>query len=664
MHPSGSRGLSSWKTFCGFTGSAATSAWLGQQAPPALDLARDLVGPGAVGLLLEQRQQRAQRVAGVAGEVDLHRVADAEHARVEVDLHAARLARLGQPLGVREAGADHQQRVAALHQRVARLRPEQADRAGDEGQVVGQHVAAVERLGDPGAEPLGDLLDLGGGLAGALADQDRDPLAGVEHLGGAREVGVVREHPRLRHRPAREDRAVRARRRLGLLFLQVGRDDHAGDRARRARDLDGAVDQVRDLPRRHRDLDELARDVLEQRAEVDLLLVAGAERQALLLADDRDDRLMVELGVVEPVEEVDRARPGGREADADVAAELRVRAGHERRQFLVRGLDELDRVAVLVKAAEDPVDAVAGIAVDTADAVRRGAARGCARRPFETWARRYPEFCRATRVPASTQGTHVRGRRMTMLTFAPRLVRVATYALMAAVALHVLHGVGGVDLGLPAGVFDDWLYNAVLVGAALVCAARAVLVREERVAWALIAAGLISWSAADIYYTAVLAKLEEPPYPSISDLGWLLFYPAFWIAIVVLMRRRIREFHASLWLDGIVAGLAMAACAVALVLPPILAMSLEGDAPAVAVNLAYPAGDLLLIALLLGALALTGWRPDRSITLIGIAVFLSGVADSAISTQSPTEATRRRPGLPRCGPRRPWWPRSPRGSRS
>ena len=60
-------------------------------------------------------------------------------------------------------------------------------------------------------------------------------------------------------------------------------------------------------------------------------------------------------------------------------------------------------------------------------------------------------------------------------------------------------------------------------------------------------------------------------------LGWLFFYPAFWAAIVVLMRRRIREFHASLWLDGIVAALAMAACVAALVLPPILAMSVEGD---------------------------------------------------------------------------------------
>ena len=198
---------------------------------------------------------------------------------------------------------------------------------------------------------------------------------------------------------------------------------------------------------------------------------------------------------------------------------------------------------------------------------------------------------------------------------------------MAGLALHMLHGLGGVDLGLPAGVFEDGLYNAVLVGAALVCAARAVLVREERVAWALISVGLLAWSAADIYYTAVLGKLAEPPYPSISDAGWLLFYPAFWIAVVVLMRRRIREFHASLWLDGIVAGLAMAACAAALVLPPILAMSLKGDAAAVAVNLAYPAGDLLLIALLLGALALTGWRPDRSIILLGIGVLLSGMAD-------------------------------------
>jgi len=214
-----------------------------------------------------------------------------------------------------------------------------------------------------------------------------------------------------------------------------------------------------------------------------------------------------------------------------------------------------------------------------------------------------------------------------MLSSAPRLLRFVTYALMAGVALHVAHGLFGIDLGLPATVFDDWLYNAVLIASALVCVARAVLVRQERVAWALIGGGLLAWSAADVYYTVVLAKLDAPPYPSISDVGWLVFYPAFWTALVLLIRRRVREFHASLWLDGLVAALGVAACVATLVLPPILAMSLEGDFAAVAVNLAYPAGDLLLLTLLLGALALTGWRPDRSITLLGIGVLLSGVAD-------------------------------------
>ena len=42
-------------------------------------------------------------------------------------------------------------------------------------------------------------------------------------------------------------------------------------------------------------------------------------------------------------------------------------------------------------------------------------------------------------------------------------VRFIAYALIAAVALHVAHGLLGVDLGVPAAVFDDWIYNGVLV---------------------------------------------------------------------------------------------------------------------------------------------------------------------------------------------------------
>ena len=210
----------------------------------------------------------------------------------------------------------------------------------------------------------------------------------------------------------------------------------------------------------------------------------------------------------------------------------------------------------------------------------------------------------------------------------PRLVRKAHVVLIAGLAIHFAHaafGLGGAEA--LEQVIGDGVYNAVLIGAALVCVARAWAVREERAAWALIGLALVTWSAADLFYTLVLANLDAPPYPSLSDAGWLAFYPLCWFAVVLLMRRRIREFHASLWLDGIVGALAVAALTAALVLPPIVAMSVEGELAAVTVNLAYPVGDTLLLVLLVGALALTGWRPDRPLAFVGAALVLSGAAD-------------------------------------
>jgi len=50
------------------------------------------------------------------------------------------------------------------------------------------------------------------------------------------------------------------------------------------------------------------RDILEQRVEVDLLLIAAADRRSAGLADDGHDRLVIHLRVVEAVEQVDGAR--------------------------------------------------------------------------------------------------------------------------------------------------------------------------------------------------------------------------------------------------------------------------------------------------------------------------------------------------------------------
>src|SRR5665213_452524 len=102
--------------------------------------------------------------------------------------------------------------------------------------------------------------------------------------------------------------------------------------------------------------------------EVDLLLELAAERGARLLADNGQDRLVIEPRVVKPVQEMNRARTGGREAHAELAGELGVRAGHERRQLLMPRLDEFELVAGACETAHQANNAVSRIPEDAADA--------------------------------------------------------------------------------------------------------------------------------------------------------------------------------------------------------------------------------------------------------------------------------------------------------
>src|SRR5206468_4080746 len=67
----------------------------------------------------------------------------------------------------------------------------------------------------------------------------------------------------------------------------------------------------------------------------------------------------VELRVVQAVHEVSAARSGGCQADSELARELRVSAGRERRGFLVSHVNEADFVASLSQSFHDPIDAVA-----------------------------------------------------------------------------------------------------------------------------------------------------------------------------------------------------------------------------------------------------------------------------------------------------------------
>jgi two-component system, cell cycle response regulator len=185
------------------------------------------------------------------------------------------------------------------------------------------------------------------------------------------------------------------------------------------------------------------------------------------------------------------------------------------------------------------------------------------------------------------------------------------------------------------GIFDPatMVYNALLVLAAAVCAARGLTTTAERVPWLLLGLAIGFWASGDLYYTLFLSGADEVPFPSVADALYLSFYPLAYVALGLLLRARIRQFHGSLWLDGIIGALVVSAIGAAVVFDAVLATT-GGSKLVVATNLAYPLFDLLLLALLVGVLALTGWRLDRTWVLIAGGFASFGVADSVYLYQA------------------------------
>ena len=199
--------------------------------------------------------------------------------------------------------------------------------------------------------------------------------------------------------------------------------------------------------------------------------------------------------------------------------------------------------------------------------------------------------------------------------------------LVVAVAGLAMNNLGLLGTRTFNGFFGDWVYNGCEVGAAALVLARALLVHAERRAWSMLALGIGFFAAGDIYYTLIIEPMSNPPSPSPADALYLMFYIGAYAMIMLLVRTHVHRFHANVWLDGATGALATAALGAALVLEPVMRTT-HGSLASVATNLAYPLADLLLLAFVIGVLALAGWRPGRTWTLIGLGFATLAIADS------------------------------------
>ena len=202
--------------------------------------------------------------------------------------------------------------------------------------------------------------------------------------------------------------------------------------------------------------------------------------------------------------------------------------------------------------------------------------------------------------------------------------------LLALFAVQVGTGVAGPQV---TAVFDDYLYNALLLAGAGFCVWRAAVVREERLVWILMGATIVVWTAGDIAWTVAWAQDPNAPYPSLSDALWLAWYPVTLVVLYLLVRSRVVSFRASLWLDGIIGALCTIALAFAFAYGPI-ADSATGSTAAVLTNLAYPLGDILILGVVVAIFGLTGWRPGRAWLVLGAGLALNAVADVVYLVQT------------------------------
>ena len=201
----------------------------------------------------------------------------------------------------------------------------------------------------------------------------------------------------------------------------------------------------------------------------------------------------------------------------------------------------------------------------------------------------------------------------------------ATLAVALALYAAVTLGLGGPELE---DVFAVWVYIGLLLVATALCVARAITVPGERLAWLALAAAPGLWAAGELVWELVLSHQEEPAYPGPADALWLGSYVAACIGIVALVRKRLRPaFRPTLLLDAALAAVALAALGAALIFGPVSAAG-AGNPEWVATDLAYPLGDVLLLALVVSVLTLSGWGAGRGWWVFAVALAAQAVSDA------------------------------------
>jgi diguanylate cyclase len=208
------------------------------------------------------------------------------------------------------------------------------------------------------------------------------------------------------------------------------------------------------------------------------------------------------------------------------------------------------------------------------------------------------------------------------------LVRPA-YALAALLVLAYLVALVVRPVTDRSTLLDGWGVDAFELAVCALALGRALTLRTGRAMPFVLGAAMLMWSLGDVALTVESLGGASPGTPSVADGFYIAFFPLAYLALVLMLRRESIRLVPSTWLDGVVAGLGAAALCAAFAFHGIEHAAGAGTA-AVATNLAYPVGDLLLLALAVGGSAvLSGGARRGAWALVAAGCALNAVGDTS-----------------------------------
>ena len=188
----------------------------------------------------------------------------------------------------------------------------------------------------------------------------------------------------------------------------------------------------------------------------------------------------------------------------------------------------------------------------------------------------------------------------------------------------------GIYYFLPTGLPGDIGYVAVgLAGATAIAVGIGINRPARRWPWYLMAAGQLIWVGGDVLGTFG-PELQLGPFPSPADPFYLFAYPVLALGLGLLFQGRWRRGDRAGLLDSGIVTVGLGILSWVLLAQPILVSYREESPAAAAVAVAYPVGDILLLAVLIRFLATPGtWTASLRLLLTAVALLIG--ADTAAS---------------------------------